>query len=215
MPVTNTGVINSPRSQNLCNTWNVSISIPFIAGTSRRNTLSSYSHPNRVTSWPEAWDAAVGQAPHLLHPTGTPTTQAQLLGSHPAHLRMSCQHHRARGTNKWASPPGMNTGIPEACGYINVLHENHPREHPFSLLAHLVCSTDVPFPNAACRTTSGPDERKLCQKGFWNVTLRHSIIVTICVIGAPWSLRHSRRSHCCKCCTSVETSQTGRQAYFS
>lgn len=81
MPVTNTGVINSPRSQNLCNTWNVCISIPFISGTSRRNSLSSYSHPNRVTSWPEAWDKAVGLAPQLLHPTGTPTIQAQSASS--------------------------------------------------------------------------------------------------------------------------------------
>lgn len=128
MPVKNTGVINSPWSQNLCNTWNVCISIPFIAGTSRKKSPSSYSHPNRVTSWPEAQDTAAGRAPQLLHPTGTPIIQAQSASS--SWGRTQPIFGRAASTTELRVQMGITTGDEHWYARSSWLHQRAPRKPP-------------------------------------------------------------------------------------
>lgn len=103
------GVINSTQSRNLCNAWNMCISVPFIISKRRRKkkSSSSYSHPNssywlaRSTGYSSGSPASAQQR-YFSQPSPSPrdalnTPAEQLLASQGSERPHGTNGHHCQG----------------------------------------------------------------------------------------------------------------------
>lgn len=210
------GVINSTQSRNLCNAWNMCISVPFIISKHRRkkNHQAVILILIQVTDLPEVQGTVV--VPQHLHSKGTSVNQAHLLETHLTHLQSSCWHRRA--LRDLMVQMGITARVEPRYSRRPWLHQCtswQPATGKFTwAAAHLVCSTDTLFLNAVCWTTTIPDERNQCQKGFQKATLQY-VIILLSTLSENHRASGTARSHCSKCCTNAEIPQTGRYPYSS